>query len=709
MLFRIGNTTTYLKYNKETFRFVDSKSNPLCKHEYNNKTKDLINWINNNNDKSGISLCIRCNAERLINKALSNNVKRTIGYSIKPFEDDPIAKIQPNLVKGPEILYKKLWNSFSNIENLMEQKEKTSALDIYDILILGDIPIFEAELCPVDGDKNNKLFYIKVMKDSLGSGVYGEVNTVSNKDSPLYKDMSFELICKKSKIIDTDFLDVITSLSSFWEEKTQQQEEEGKFINKNAFIQHTLNKKTGKTRYVFGKSVDTYELKQKDGNYYLPRKDAINIFSKYFSIEKTNNGIEIIIYENYLADRSGFKQETKKNTGAFINEIIVSSIVDNYRRNNIIPHFPLFLGWFGCKPKKDPSSSRTVGDAYIISEKLQYPLEDFVNNELFKIPADKDEDKYRKNFDDSKSIVISLLFQGMYTLAFMLYGMREKGMIHNDLHLGNVMVTKIDDRYKNMEYLVYEVNGKSFYLKNCGYKLVFIDFGLTRFYSDGCGFKLNVSRELLNHRIIDADDDDNEEKIIYSYKSDDDLGVVDHLVLTKNDESQSGRDSLPFLTNLLGLVYQKMTMVENRDDRNNIQFSDLDDYYQNNEALYMISRTVNELIDNSFGEEIQKPDYAEDYEGEASELLKEIYSLGPSENDDGISNQNCEEKYNKLMHLYNNYQVNLFNFNVDPLSLFTSNGTKSARTFYHNRYFTKAPKDSTPLNTIVVSKIDTRK
>ena len=235
--------------------------------------------------------------------------------------------------------------------------------------------------------------------------------------------------------------------------------------------------------------------------------------SKYFSIEKTKNSIEIIIYENYFADESGFKQESKKNTGAFINEIIVSSIVDNYRRNNLIPHFPLFLGWFGCKPSLAKNPGRVVGDAYIISEKLKYVLEDFDNNELFKIPVNKDENEYRKNFEDSKRIVISLLFQGMYTLAFMLHGMREKGMIHNDLHQRNIMITKMEDRYKDIEYLVYEINGESFYLKNDGYKVVFIDFGLTRFYSvDKSGFKLNVSRELLNHRI------DDEDEIFYSYK-----------------------------------------------------------------------------------------------------------------------------------------------------------------------------------------------
>jgi hypothetical protein len=72
----------------------------------------------------------------------------------------------------------------------------------------------------------------------------------------------------------------------------------------------------------------------------------------------------------------------------------------------------------------------------------------------------------------------SIVFQLLYTIAII---QRYYKMMHNDFHYGNIL---IDDSIKPGGYLVYDINGKRYYIKNTGVIPKLWDFEFCMVYSD---------------------------------------------------------------------------------------------------------------------------------------------------------------------------------------------------------------------------------
>lgn len=72
----------------------------------------------------------------------------------------------------------------------------------------------------------------------------------------------------------------------------------------------------------------------------------------------------------------------------------------------------------------------------------------------------------------------SIVFQLLYTIAII---QRYYRMMHNDFHYGNIL---IDDSIKPGGYLVYDINGKRYYIKNTGVIPKLWDFEFCMVYSD---------------------------------------------------------------------------------------------------------------------------------------------------------------------------------------------------------------------------------
>jgi len=87
-------------------------------------------------------------------------------------------------------------------------------------------------------------------------------------------------------------------------------------------------------------------------------------------------------------------------------------------------------------------------------------------------------------------LMINILFQTFISIGTF---QNITGYIHNDCHYGNFLYQKNNDK----GYYEYSFNGKSYYLKSCGYNIMIYDFGL----SD----EINLDGAILDKRYIPED------------------------------------------------------------------------------------------------------------------------------------------------------------------------------------------------------------
>jgi hypothetical protein len=192
---------------------------------------------------------------------------------------------------------------------------------------------------------------------------------------------------------------------------------------------------------------------------------SLNIFEKYTKINILNNHIFIKSFDtinNFLNYKTDNSLDTEVD--------IYNSIIYELLQNKNTPHL---INYYG--------SNINNNNKYLVFEKLENTsLHEYLLN--LKIPTESllVSDKFLKNTNINKIYII--FFQIFYTL----YCLYSKHLIHNDLHLGNILVEKKPTNY------VYEILEHKIQIKTDICIKIF-DFDRSSCYNNMCqrNFKLD--------------------------------------------------------------------------------------------------------------------------------------------------------------------------------------------------------------------------
>lgn len=141
-----------------------------------------------------------------------------------------------------------------------------------------------------------------------------------------------------------------------------------------------------------------------------------------------------------------------------LNEVVISAFIHKFSNgDNFSVTFPRFRGFLSC--------GKT---GYIAMEKLDMTMVKLIKQE------------------SSSSIFKNLLFQILYSVQFLI----ENKLMHNDLHIDNVMVRSTKDyRYREINLssvkdFAFEIGSKTYILPNMGYVVKLIDYDFAAKFSE---------------------------------------------------------------------------------------------------------------------------------------------------------------------------------------------------------------------------------
>lgn len=143
-------------------------------------------------------------------------------------------------------------------------------------------------------------------------------------------------------------------------------------------------------------------------------------------------------------------------------EVILNTTVTKLVINRVSKHFLISYRTFKCIKKP-------TGTDYprIIRKKEYYiTLNELAHGDLYDLCKKRD-------FLANDEVILNIAFQCFLAI----YTFHKLGYCHNDCHWGNFLyqVSK-----QNSGYFEYIIDGKSYYLKNCGYNMMIYDFGLAK-------------------------------------------------------------------------------------------------------------------------------------------------------------------------------------------------------------------------------------
>lgn len=199
------------------------------------------------------------------------------------------------------------------------------------------------------------------------------------------------------------------------------------------------------------------EIKNNDTQKIVDVMKSILKCSEKFRTDKLivlGKGVYGKIYD--LGHNKILKESDLEVLGEFINESLITVLLSNDVKEKNTVHFPKIYNMFICYSYGNPMT-------YIKMEKLE-PFDSYTW---------KPEDNHLKTF----------LVQICATLYFI---QKKYKMVHQDLHLGNLMVRKLDSsKYRTHKYFNYHINGHWYKVPHHGFAIVFIDFGLSTFKYKG--------------------------------------------------------------------------------------------------------------------------------------------------------------------------------------------------------------------------------
>jgi len=91
--------------------------------------------------------------------------------------------------------------------------------------------------------------------------------------------------------------------------------------------------------------------------------------------------------------------------------------------------------------------------------------------------------------ESNKREIYNSIFSQMILALYILHN--KFNYIHNDAHLENFLYKTVE---KENNYFHYSINGKNYYIKNCGYLVVLSDYGLCRKSTDYHGINKNKKK-----------------------------------------------------------------------------------------------------------------------------------------------------------------------------------------------------------------------
>ncbi len=156
-----------------------------------------------------------------------------------------------------------------------------------------------------------------------------------------------------------------------------------------------------------------------------------------------------------------------------INEVRMNKFITEIVKMKLSRHFLLTYKEFECTKNDNinvPDIIKNKNYYMVLNELAHGDLKDIVTNNICLSNTD---------------IILNILIQCILSVATL----HSYTFIHNDCHWGNFLfhITKNQSGYYH-----YNVYGKDYYLKDCGYNIMIYDFGLIQKY-DGSGMHINIS------------------------------------------------------------------------------------------------------------------------------------------------------------------------------------------------------------------------
>ena len=158
-----------------------------------------------------------------------------------------------------------------------------------------------------------------------------------------------------------------------------------------------------------------------------------------------------------------------------LENLILKELTDNIINKNISPHFTYYLG-----TQKVTNKSRALKMLNLKRLEIENKIRTHSNMLISEFVEGGSLDNWVFNIYENDNEISDeqwciLVFQLIYTIAIIQHYYK---MMHNDFHYGNIL---IDDSIIPGGYLVYEINNKTYYIKNTGIipKLFDFEFGMS--------------------------------------------------------------------------------------------------------------------------------------------------------------------------------------------------------------------------------------
>jgi thiamine kinase-like enzyme len=209
------------------------------------------------------------------------------------------------------------------------------------------------------------------------------------------------------------------------------------------------------------KRIELYKKNLKEKKYLLNENLEYlseGVQGEVFRIGKLGVIVKKINYEYHKEWIPILNRKNVYNDSVIGMEIKASEKITKYMIKHKIPFYPLFYGFEVIVNKMNENKSEIC----LYYEDIEYNTT--LITKLNQI----------KNFKTFENIIIRLLI-AVYVLN------KKLGIIHHDLHFGNILITK----YKNLnKYDIFKINDRTIYIPNIGYKVTIIDFGRSGFSRD---------------------------------------------------------------------------------------------------------------------------------------------------------------------------------------------------------------------------------
>lgn len=223
-----------------------------------------------------------------------------------------------------------------------------------------------------------------------------------------------------------------------------------------------------------------------------------------------------------------------------LENLILKELTDKLVNTNISPHITYYLG-----TQKISNKSKALKMLNLKRLEVEDKIRTHSNMLLSEFVEGGSLDNwvydvYENDKEISDNQWKSIVFQLVYTIYIIQHYYK---MMHNDFHYGNIL---IDNSIESKGYLVYDIDGKRFYIKNTGIIPKIWDFEFCMVYSD------NIKDSYANKFIIGSYEYDKKlHKTIIEERSDDSTLKTEDLNVPFNYNEVY--DLHYFLTSLLDL------------------------------------------------------------------------------------------------------------------------------------------------------------